>query len=407
MHKQPSFQKYVDQWESQHKDFSISRSEDLWGTRMGLPAQATDPQRSSLFRETRSNAIKRKMNKYAAAPSQCSKWDGQEWSKHENWYRENESVLLAVPVTQGISRMSSSLPSSLSPPTRMSGDWTNFGRCCSFNSMEQEIKLQFSDDETNNADFDTPDIPYQYRSCNKAKKSNEQAHSIFELIKTHCHGNPMLMEKVVKWGVNHSKSNQMTRKNIRELTRGRYWITARSAQPHGDTEALSFKEELDDLTGGYQEVDNGVFHQPIPQGREAAVQHRLFKNNLDLWAIEKWEAGVWRPVARETLDRLWVDMRYHKTIHVKVIPLLSILERLREKFPAYQNIDKCVEFLFTSFDRKKLNGKLKTRNLKHNIANLKLKLEKQYALSFAVNVANTADCISNDDKEYSYSGGGF
>jgi len=380
---------------------------------MSLPSEATDPLRSSLFRETRSNAIKRKINKYAEAASQCGKWDGQEQSKHENWHRENESVLLAVPVTQGISRMSSSLPgtkssgSSLLPPKSMSGDWTNFGRCCSFNSMEQEINVQFSDDETYNCELDTPDIPYHYCSGNIAKKSNEQAHSIFELIKTHCLGNPMLMEKVVKWGMNHSMSNQMTRKNILELTRGRYWITARSAKPHRDTEAPSFKEDLDDLTGGYQEVDKGVFHQPIPQGREAAVQHRLFKYNLDLWAIEKWESGVWRPVARETLDRLWVDMRYNKTIHVKVIPLLRILVRLREKFPAYQNIDKCVEFLFTSFDRKKLNGKLKTRNLKHNIANLKLKLEKQYALSFAVNVANTADCISNDDKKYSYSEGEF
>jgi len=377
---------------------------------MSFPAEATDPQRSSLFREARSNAIKRKMNKYTEAPSQHSKWDGQEWSKHENRYKENESVLLAVPVSQGISRMSSSLlgtkssSSSLSPTKTMSGDWTNFGRSCSFNSMEREIKVQFSDDESNNSDLDTPDIPYHYRS---AKKSNEQAQSIFELIKTHCLGNPMLMEKVVKWGINHSMSNQMTRKNILELTSGRYWITARSAQIHRDTEALSFKDDLDDLTGGYQEVDKGVYHQPIPQGRQAAAQHRLFKYNLDLWAIEKWEAGVWHPVARETLDRLWVDLRYNKTIHVKVIPLLRILGRLKERFPAYQNIEKCVEFLFTSFDRKKLNGKLKSRNLKHNIANLKMKLEKQYALSFAVNVANTADCISNEDQKYFYSGGGF
>merc|ERR1719419_1525552 len=72
-----------------------------------------------------------------------------------------------------------------------------------------------------------------------------------------------------------------------------------------------------------------------------------------------------------------------------------ILDRLRDKGCLYQDIEKSVEFLFTSCDQKKLNGKLKTRTLKHNIANLKNKLEKQYALSFAILVANAADKISN------------
>jgi len=36
-----------------------------------------------------------------------------------------------------------------------------------------------------------------------------------------------------------------------------------------------------------------------------------------------------------------------------------------------------VDFLFKSCNQKKLNSKLKKRNLKHNIANLKVKLDKQ------------------------------
>jgi len=40
---------------------------------------------------------------------------------------------------------------------------------------------------------------------------------------------------------------------------------------------------------------------------------------------------------------------------------------------------------------------LKARNLKHNISNLQLKLDKQYALSFAVRVAEIADFIALQD----------
>jgi len=76
--------------------------------------------------------------------------------------------------------------------------------------------------------------------------------------------------------------------------------------------------------------------------------------------------------------------------------LLSILESLGDRAVKYQKLEKNVEFLYTSCNQKKLNGKLKSRNLKHNIANLKTKLEKQYALSFAVLVANEADSITKD-----------
>jgi len=55
-----------------------------------------------------------------------------------------------------------------------------------------------------------------------------------------------------------------------------------------------------------------------------------------------------------------------------------------------------VDFLFKSCNQKKLISKLKKRNLKHNIANLKVKLDKQYALSFGVKVAYMADVIAQE-----------
>jgi len=302
--------------------------------------------------------------------------DQEEWGKHENWNREHKSILRSVPLT----------------PVN-SGMW-------GFDSMEREVNAQFDDDEWKKRDLDTPDVPYNYHSGDYAKKMGIQADSIFERIKIQCLSNPFLIEKVIKLGVNYLESNQMTQKNIVELSRGRYWITANSAQPDGDKQSSSFKEDLDDLQGCYQEVDKGVLQQSIPQGREAAVHHRLFKYNLGLWAIDKWEAGAWRPVVRENINRLWVDLRYNTTIHVKVIPLLTILRSMGQNNYANRKIDKCVEFLFTSFDRKKPYRKLKTRPLRYKIANLKLELEKQYALNFAVNVATTANSISGDDKTY-------
>jgi len=114
--------------------------------------------------------------------------------------------------------------------------------------------------------------------------------------------------------------------------------------------------------------------------------------------IHKYEraVGSWVAVAKELPDGRWVDCKYNILIQVVLIPMKLILERLRNQACSYQDLVKKVEFLFTTCDRSKLNGKLKSRNLKHNITNLKLKLEKQYALSFAVTVANTAEEMTND-----------
>jgi len=68
-----------------------------------------------------------------------------------------------------------------------------------------------------------------------------------------------------------------------------------------------------------------------------------------------------------------------------------ILGRLRNEVSGYQEVAEHMEFLFTTFDQSRLNGKLKSRNLKHNIHNLHLKIKKQYALNFAITVANTAE----------------
>jgi len=403
MYEQPSSKRYLAQRESHDEEFSLLRSEDFWPLQKMQPTWALNPQRPFMMQKN--------TNEYVGTQNQYGKWNQRTWNKYENKYIEDKTALFAAPLTSGISHMSSLLPgkksdcSTWSQGNSVRRDWTNF-ESCSFRGMEREIEDRVSYNESKIGDVDKSDIPFHYHPGSYARNSRVQIHSPFELIKFQCLGNPILMKKVAEWSLNYSESNQMTRKEIAELSRGRYWVTARSAPPHGNRQTLSFKEDLDDLRGGYQEVFNGVFQQQ-GGGREAAIRHRLFKYNFDRWAIDKWEAGVWRSVARETQDRSWVDLRYNKTIHVKVIPFLRILQRLRDKFHPHQKIGKCVEFLFTSFDRKKFRGKLKARSLKHNIANLKLKLEKQYFLNFAINAATTADCITIDDQKYHNSGEEF
>jgi len=118
------------------------------------------------------------------------------------------------------------------------------------------------------------------------------------------------------------------------------------------------------------------------------------------WKIESndVDTGEWILCAEQLSDGRWVDIKNNReVIRVQLIPMSKILQKMSEKIAQEnQEIEKCIEFLFTNCNQKKLNSKLKGRNLKHNISNLKVKLEKQYALSFAVQVATTADTIAMD-----------
>jgi len=79
--------------------------------------------------------------------------------------------------------------------------------------------------------------------------------------------------------------------------------------------------------------------------------------------------------------------------------MLDIINRMKDDWADYEKIERRIEFLFTSCNQKKLNNKIKQRRLKHHIVNLKVKLEKQYPLSFAVRVANIADSIALEERQ--------
>merc|ERR1719285_1290032 len=273
-----------------------------------------------------------------------------------------------------------------------------FSRSASLNSASPELNTQFSQMSLGDCNpFDT--FSNLYPPTTDLKKRNPKEHVLFELIKAQCNNNPWLLEKLVAWGTSqNAKPNQITRESALKLSQGRIWVTARSLRPQDENDK-NIQDALDDLKGAYQENEQGVYRQPKPQGSEPGIQHRLLKSSVGLWVIEKYnfERETWGACACEQTEGQWVDLTSKRIIWVRLVPLQRILESLGDRTVNYQKLEKNVEFLYTSCNHKKLNGKLKTRNLKHNIANLNAKLEKQYALSFAVLVANAADSITKDD----------
>jgi len=241
-----------------------------------------------------------------------------------------------------------------------------------------------------------------FTQVNSQAKGDAQQQALFELIKAHCSGNPRLLKKVVQWGQQYTPKRLVTREDTNNLSQGRLWITAHAVDTgQGGEVEESLQDSLDNIKGAYREIRLGVYMQPEPQTNEPGEQHRLVKTINGCWKIEghDLESGRWLMCAQQLPNGNWVDMKSmeRKAIRVQLVPMIRILERLGQALvtgPGNQEVEKNMEFLFTSCNQKKLNSKLKGRNLKHNIANLKVKLEKQYKLSFAVQVANTADSIA-------------
>jgi len=219
---------------------------------------------------------------------------------------------------------------------------------------------------------------------------------MFELIKAHCIRKPSLLKRLVHWGISDTASRHVSKKDTNNLAKGCIWVTAHPAK-YGEIDT-SLKENLLDIKGAYREVKAGIYKQPEPHVSEPGVQHRLLKSPSGQWKIEAQVSGMWHLCAQELPDGRWVDMKNNrKEIVVQLIPMIEILQKLGGGH-AIRNreLRKSMEFLYNSCNQKKLNGKLKGRNLRHNIDNLKVKLEKQYSLCFAVQVASIADSITKE-----------
>lgn len=242
---------------------------------------------------------------------------------------------------------------------------------------------------------------------------DQQETMLLEQIKRLCQNRPRLVKRVVHWGLSRdteSVSIKMNPELIQKLAKGRIWVCVDKMLPQSKalsggspTETSPELDSLDDLKGAYQEgTEEGLYLQPRPETNQPGTQHRLRKEN-GLWVIEEFdpenECNQWVKRTVEQPGGRWWDMVTQRKIRLKLVTLDQILQRLGGDYTELfsGNIEKQMDFLFLSCNQKKLNTKLKKRNLKHNIANLKVKLEKQHCLSFAVRIANIADSIA---KEY-------
>jgi len=109
--------------------------------------------------------------------------------------------------------------------------------------------------------------------------------------------------------------------------------------------------------------------------------------------------NTWLVRSQEVYNGYWVDTKTcSKLYNIQIIPLVHILSRMRERWSDLEEIQENIKFLYNSCDYKKLNSQVKMRNLRHNIMNLRMKLEKQYALSFAVQVSREAEAIVMEEK---------
>jgi len=320
------------------------------------------------------------------------------------WRRKGNVTFNLVQVDQNSRRNSISSGCTVSTSAPMAHSIDTSTVCSDENPMRirtdllQPRKPVFLNRTSNGTD--SPTSCLQSKSNNifaatSSVTSDRHHEEMFEFIKAQCSKNPILFKKVVDW-VDNNPARTIPQNETKYPSEGRFWITA---YPHDSNEGEVTVDTLDDIKGAYQETSAGVYTQPDPKECGSLVQHRLFKDEHGFWMLERrdFDCEEWHIRARQQEDEQWVDFRNNKAlIRVQVVPMNKILEKLGEDYLASKNeINKSIDFLFTSCNQEKLT-KLKGRNLKHHISNLKVKLEKRYALSFGVRVANAAETIAKE-----------
>jgi len=232
---------------------------------------------------------------------------------------------------------------------------------------------------------------------------------MFDMIKMWCSGRPNLVKKLVHWGLSKDPEPgipiKISPQKIKKLASGRLWVSCMLDKPPSERlsgEISSEQDALDNLKGAYQETEMGseIYLQPRPELNQPGMQHRLRKEG-NFWVIEERDqkTQAWGLRVKEQFGR-WLDLRYvYQPVRIKVIPLTKILERMTDHI-FDGGVEKQLDFLFRECNQKKLNTKLRKRNLEHNIQNIKLKLKKQHCLSFAVRVAKVADMIAKEHGIY-------
>jgi len=239
-----------------------------------------------------------------------------------------------------------------------------------------------------------------YSSLRSAPISQEtedtSEEDLLNVFHSHFRKHPSLLQRFLNWGILRIPNCRVGDAEATNFGKGRVWVSASLMQCEKQ-DGKNWSDVLDELKGAYEEASPGVYLQSPPQENEPGVRHRLKRNSLGLWTIEEYvaEQEQWVMCAQELPYGGWVDSKDNlKMYNIRIVPMVNILSRMKDDWSDAEEMEKNLEFLFKSCNHKKLNTKLKARNLRHNIANLKVKLEKQHKLCFGVTVANVADEIA-------------
>jgi len=273
-------------------------------------------------------------------------------------------------------------------------DFSNGHFDSSFKSVDCDAKtaeLSFSDPIATTVPSESRSN-FQCASCNVSKNEKDY----LEDLKKLCSENPSVMNWIMKWKDEEMRM-KLTNEEYQKLTHGRVWVTARLGPK---TKDVAWEVAAKELKGAYQETENEseIYVQVAPlQGN--LKRYRLRKNSVNLWVFELQNGERdhnWSICAEQLEGEHWVDHRYHrKPIVVKVVPLSKILKRLEgQQVPEIQSLEKSLQFVFSTCNQRKLSSQLKMRNIKHNIANLTTKLNRQYSLQFARQISDIAEKIS-------------
>jgi len=331
------------------------------------------------------------------------------------WHRTSDVTFKLVTVTPELSRRNS-LVSNFSGISQMSCSQASANEVVSDVSMRIRSELQTQEDlsrengQTNGERRRlSPEQPNNL-SSNESQSSEVKSPSaskikltddeLFDQLKGYCRKFPSLLEQVVQWGITRTPNRRVGPKEISEFAAGRIWVRADLIKPPRSN-IDSWQEVLNEFKGAYQEVEQDVFMQPPAQPHEPGKRHRIRKNSRGFWVIEEHNAdeNIWNSCVQEAPSGHWVDLKHRRRrYNIQIVPMLSILNRMQKHWTDHKKMEQSINFLFNSCNQKKLNTRLKARNLKHNINNLQLKLDKQYALGFAVRVAEIADSIALEDQ---------
>jgi len=331
------------------------------------------------------------------------------------WHRTRDVTFKLVPMTPELSRRNSSV-SNFSEISQIGCSQASANEVVSDVRMHIRPKLRTQEDPSRKerqTDGErrrlAPEQPNKLSSgesqlsegkLSSASEIKLTDDEIFDQLKKYCRKCPSLLEKVVHWGITLTPNRRVGPKEISEFAAGRIWVRAALIKPPRSS-VDSWQEVLNEFKGAYQEAEPGVFMQPPTQPHEPGKQHRIRKNSRGFSIIEEHNAdeNVWNTCVEELPYGHWVDVKCRRRrYNIQLVPMLSILNRMQEHWTDHEEMQQRIDFLFNSCNQKKLNTRLKARNLKHNISNLQLKLDKQYALSFAIRVVEIADSIALENQ---------